>query len=136
LLQSPDGKFTEEADKAGVASTFTTRGAAVVDFNNDGLLDLVVVNRNDKAQLWRNTSTNLGHWLQIKLEQPATNRDAIGAWIEVKHGDKMMRREITSGGGHASGENGWWHFGLGDTTQSARHLARWHSGRMAKCRWQ
>jgi enediyne biosynthesis protein E4 len=77
----------------------------------------VVVNHGDKAQLWRNTSTNAGHWIEIKLEQPAPNRDVIGAWIEVKRGDKIMRREITVGGGHASGQSGWWHFGLGDASK-------------------
>lgn len=127
LLQGADGKFTDVASQAGVASTFSSRGAAVVDFNNDGLLDLVVVNRNDKAQLWRNTSTHLGHWLQLKLQQTTPNRDGIGSWIEVKHGDKIMRREITSGGGHASGENGWWHFGLGNATQTQVRVIWPHS---------
>lgn len=133
LLQGADGKFTDVASQAGVASTFTSRGAAVVDFNNDGLLDLVVVNRNDKAQLWRNTSTNLGHWLQLKLQQPTVNRDGIGSWIEVKQGDKIMRREITSGGGHASGENGWWHFGLGVSTQTQVRVV-WPDGTAGE--WQ
>ncbi len=133
MLQGADGKFTDVASKAGVASTYSSRGAAVVDFNNDGLLDLVVVNRNDKAQLWRNTSTNLGHWLELKLQQPTTNRDGIGAWIEVKHGDKIMRREITSGGGHASGENDWWHFGLGEVKQTEARVI-WPGGTAGK--WQ
>lgn len=133
LLQGADGKFIDVADKAGVASMFSARGAAVVDFNNDGLLDLVVVNRNDKAQLWRNTSTNLGHWIEFKLQQPTSNRDAIGAWIEMKHGDKIMRREITSGGGHASGENGWWHFGLGQMVEAEMRVV-WPDG--SKDEWQ
>ncbi len=118
LLQGAAGKFVEVADKAGVASTATSRGGMVVDFNLDGLLDVVVVNRRETAQVWRNTSTNAGHWLQVRLRQAATNRNAIGAWIEVKRGDKITRREITSGGGHASGHNGWWHFGLGADTQA------------------
>ena len=127
MLQGVDGKFTEVGDKAGVASTKTARGAAVVDLNGDGLLDLVVVNRHDPAQVWRNSSTNLGHWLQIALQQPGTNRDAIGAWIEVKHGDATAIREITSGGGHAGGQLGWWHFGLGaDTTAQIRVI--WPDG--------
>ncbi len=117
LLQTGEGKFVETADKAGVASVATSRGAALADFNMDGLLDLVVVNRWEKAQLWRNITASAGHWLVVKLEQPAPNRDAIGAWLEVKRGDKVMRREITVGGGHASGQNGWWHFGLGDMAQ-------------------
>jgi enediyne biosynthesis protein E4 len=113
LLGTPGGKFVEVADKAGVASTETSRGGMIVDFNLDGLLDLVVVNRNAGAQVWRNTSKSAGHWLQVQLEQPAANRNGIGAWIEVRQGQTVLRREVTSGGGHASGHIGWWHFGLG-----------------------
>ena len=114
LVQGADGKFIEMADKAGVASLMQSRGASLTDFNLDGLIDLVVVNRNSPAQVWRNTSTDTGHWLQVKLHQEGANRDGIGAWIEVKHGDKMMRREITIGGGQVSGGNGWWHMGVGE----------------------
>ncbi len=118
LLGKADGKFVEVADKAGVASTETARGGMVVDFNLDGLLDMVVVNRNANAQVWRNTSKQTGHWLQVQLQHAGANRNGIGAWIEVKRGDKITRREITSGGGHASGHLGWWHFGLGDATNA------------------
>jgi enediyne biosynthesis protein E4 len=118
LIQGADGKFVEAAQTSGVWSVANARGAAVVDFNLDGLLDLVVINRNEPAQIWRNISTNAGHWLQLRLQQAGSNRDAIGAWIEVKQGDKIMSREITSGGGHASGSIGWWHIGLGETIQS------------------
>ncbi len=113
LIQQADGKFVEEGDKAGVASTAISRGAALADFNLDGLLDLVVVNRWSKAQLWRNTSQLSGHFIEVKLEQPAPNQNAVGAWLEVKRGDKVMRREITAGGGHGSGQSGWVHMGLG-----------------------
>jgi enediyne biosynthesis protein E4 len=113
-LGKTDGTFIDVAKNAGVASTQTSRGGMVVDFNLDGLLDLVVVNRRSPAQLWRNTSQNLGHWLHVSLEQQGPNRNGIGAWIEVRHGEAVTRREITSGGGHASGQVGWWHFGLAD----------------------
>ncbi len=56
----------------------------------------------------------MGDWLARRLEQPAPNRDAIGSWIEVRTGDRTTEREVTVGGGHASGELGWIHFGLGD----------------------
>ena len=118
LLQGAGGKFTEVADKAGVASIATSRGAALADFNLDGLLDLAVVNRWEKAQVWRNASTGTGHWIAIKLEQPAPNRNAIGAWLEVRRGSTIMRREITIGGGHASGQAGWIHFGLGAAAET------------------
>lgn len=114
LLQRFDGKFFEAADRAGVASGAISRGGAVADFNVDGLLDLVAVNRWEKAQLWRNVSKDAGRFLSVSLAQEGTNRDAIGAWIEVRRGSSVQRREVFSGGGHASGQNGWWHFGLGN----------------------
>jgi hypothetical protein len=95
----------------------TARGAALADFNLDGLVDLVVVNRWENAQIWRNTSTNAGKWVALKLSQPGPNRDAIGAWVEVRcDGTQVTLREITSGGGHVGGQIGWWHFGLGQSS--------------------
>ncbi len=118
LLQRADGTFQEAGDLAGVASMKIARGAGLADFNLDGLIDLVVVNRREPAQLWRNTSTNAGHWLAVEIGQPGANPDAIGAWVEVKRGDVVIRREVTVGGGHASGQSGWLHFGLGADTQT------------------
>ena len=123
LLGQPDGTFAESGDKAGVASFAQARGASVIDLNADGQMDIVVVNRNEGAEIWRNSGTDtqgqpLGHWLQFALAQQGANRNAIGAWIEVKVADKVQRREITSGGGHAGGQLGYWHFGLGQATEA------------------
>ena len=117
FLGQPDGVFLEVGDKAGVASFGIARGAQLVDFNLDGLLDLVVVNRWEPAQLWRQTGETGGGWIQVRLQQPGTNRDAIGAVVEIKRGDVVERHEITSGGGHVSGSVGWLHFGLGAATE-------------------
>ncbi len=133
LIQQPDGKFVEVAQTSGAWSVANARGAAIVDFNLDGLLDLIVINRNDPAQVWRNTSAKAGHWLEFRLEQKGANRDAIGAWIEVKNGDKILSREITSGGGHASGQSGWWHFGLGKETKTEARVI-WPDGTIGA--WQ
>ena len=115
-----DGKFIEVGDKAGVASMQTApRRRRCADFNLDGLLDLVVVNRNNDAQIWRNTTADAGHWLDVRLEEPGANRDAIGAWIEDYRRQRgACSREITVGGGHASGQATWIHFGLADMTDA------------------
>lgn len=127
LLGQADGKFIESADKAGVASMASSRGAALEDFNLDGLLDLVVVNQNEPAQLWRNSTETAGHWLGIRVQQQGSNLEATGGWIEIKRGDKIMTRELTVGGGHVSGQHGWWHFGLGEQT-NAEVRVTWPDG--------
>lgn len=113
LLQREDGTFEEAGDRAGVAAMGLSRGAALADFNADGLVDLVVVNRREPAQIWRNTTQGARHWLSVQLAQDGVNRDAIGAWVEVDMGSHIQRREITLGGGHAGGILGARHFGLG-----------------------
>jgi hypothetical protein len=133
LLQGADGNFVEAADKAGLLNFAQARGAAVADFNLDGKMDVLIVNRHENVKLWRNISSNLGHWLEVRLQQDGPNRDGIGAWIEVKLGDKVMRREITSGGGHVSGQNTWWHFGLGSQTQTQVRVL-WPSGSFGEWR--
>ena len=134
LLQQGDGRFTEVGQQAGVASYRRGRGGLLVDLNGDGMLDMLVVNRWDKAQLWRNLGTgtagkpqDLGPWLQLRLRQPGGNRDAIGAWVEVDLGTRTVRQELTVGGGHASGHLGWMHFGLGQS-QKAKLRVQWPHG--------
>jgi len=113
LIQKPNGTFAEFGDVAGVASLGRSRGAVLMDFNLDGLLDLAVVNRRAPLEVYRNTSSDTGNWLSVRLEQSAPNVDAVGAWIEVDDGTGIQAREITVGGGHAGGRAGPEHFGLG-----------------------
>jgi hypothetical protein len=120
LLGGPDGTFHEAADVAGILSFDRGRGAALADFNLDGLLDLVEVNYGAPVRLWRNAGSDPaappsahGSWLAIRVRQPAPNVDAIGALVEVRIGDTILRREVTVGGGHAGGDLGWLHVGLG-----------------------
>jgi hypothetical protein len=118
LLGQDDGTFTEVADKANLLSFLRGRGATLTDFNLDGKLDILVMNRRDNAQVWRNISEDLGNWLQLRLSQDEVNRYGIGAWLKVEAGDKIIEREITIGGGHASGELGWIHIGLGSADKT------------------
>lgn len=116
LLQREDGTFAEAGELAGVASMAMSRGGAVVDLNADGALDLVVVNRFSPAQLWRNAGGLPGGWLAVWPEMAGANRNAIGAWVEVRADGRTVGREITVGGGHVSGQLVPWHFGLGQAT--------------------
>jgi enediyne biosynthesis protein E4 len=134
LLGQPDGTFTESAEKAGILSFARARGAALADLNLDGMLDLVEVNRRENVSVWRNVGSGdatrpaaLGDWLAIHLDQPGPNRDAIGAWVEVKAGERTLRREVTVGGGHAGGQLGWIHFGLG-AADTAQVRVQWPGG--------
>ena len=133
LVQGEDGKFTEMGDRAGVASTATGRGGALSDFNLDGRIDLLVVNQGSPVEVWRNTTEGAGHFLQLALREDAPNRDAVGAWIEVKTRDHIQRREITIGGGHASGKTGWHHFGLGEMSETEIRIL-WPGGEVGD--WQ
>lgn len=127
FLQGPDGAFWEAGDRAGVASMKIGRGGILADLNLDGALDMVVANRWENAELWRNTDVGGGQAVQVRLRQDGPNRDAIGAWVELKRGDDVERREITVGGGHMSGQLGWWHFGLG-ADQGAEVRVIWPDG--------
>ena len=134
LMGRPDGTFVEGAESAGIVNFDRARGAALVDLNLDGLLDLVVVNRQTNVKVWRNVGGGdaqqpapMGHWLALRLDQPAPNVDAIGAWVEVRVGGRTSVREITIGGGHAGGQLGWIHAGLGSAT-TAEVRVQWPDG--------
>ena len=100
FLGRADGTFAQATEDAGIVSFERARGAAVVDLNLDGMLDLVVVNRREPVKVWRNVgrgdadrAVSTGHWLAVRLEQPAPNVDAVGAWLEVRAGrpDRVKR---------------------------------------------
>ncbi len=127
LLGRPDGTFAEVAADVGLLSFARARGAQVTDLDGDGLLDLVVVNREAEAQLWRNVSVGLGHALMVRLHQEGADPAGIGAWLEVDLGGRVVQRELHVGGGHASGHWGWTHVGLGDA-ESVELRVQWPDG--------
>jgi hypothetical protein len=109
----------------------------LADFTMHGLLDLVEVNYGEPVKVWRNVGSGdagrvvqMGNWLAIRLDQAAPNRDAIGAWIEVQVGKSAIRRELTIGGGHAGGQLGWVHFGLGEA-RSVQVRVQWPDGEVS-----
>ncbi|MBM3696256.1 MAG: CRTAC1 family protein [Actinobacteria bacterium] len=140
LLGGPGGAFVEGARDAGYLSFGKDRGAALVDCNLDGLPDLVQVVRREDVRVWRNAGSGdaagtqaMGHWLALQLEQPGANGFGVGAWIEVRSGDRTTLRQLTVGGGHAGGQLGWIHFGLGEA-RSAEVRVQWPDGEFGP--WQ
>ncbi len=138
LLQGRDGTFERAAKAAGIQHFDRTRGAALADLNLDGLLDLVEVNRREPVRLWRNVGAGtagkpraMGHWLSIELAQPAPNVDAVGAWLEAEWDGGRLLREATIGGGHAGGEQGPIHVGLG-SADAARVRVTWPDGEVSE----
>jgi hypothetical protein len=134
FIGQPGGRFVEGAQDAGIVAYARARGAVVVDLNLDGLLDMVIVNRQEPATLWRNVGRGdaerpaaIGHWLDVRLQQPAPNVDAIGAWVDVRAGGRTTTREVTVGGGHVSGHLGWLHSGIG-SAERAEVRVQWPDG--------
>ena len=108
LIGQPDGTFVEGAEAAGISAFDRAAGRALVDLNLDGLLDLVVVNRQANVTVRRNVGAGDadaaradGSLARRAPAAAAPNVDAIGAWVEVRAGGRTDVREVTVGGGHA-----------------------------------
>ncbi len=134
LMGGPDGRFANAGVAAGIVTYASARGASLADFNLDGLPDLVVVNRKADVEVWRNVGRGsadnpvaMGNWLQLEPRQDGGNRNAVGAWVEVRIGARTLRREVIVGGGHASGHAGWVHFGVG-AAERAEVRVQWPGG--------
>jgi hypothetical protein len=126
-----NGKFADVSEAAGpVLSVRTTaRGACFADYDNDGKMDAFVVNLGGKGTLVHNVSTNTGHWVAIKLKGTKSNRDGIGARVEVFAAGKRQTAERVAGSGYLSQNDERLHFGLGAATTVDKILVHWPSGR-------
>ena len=105
------------------------RGSAAGDFDNDGDLDLLVLNLNGPARLYRNDGGNRGNWIMVRTVGTASNRDGIGARVRVKSGGTTQVRDIRSSSGYLSQGDFRAHFGVGKSQKVDRIEVRWPSGR-------
>ncbi len=106
-----------------------SRGSAAGDFDDDGDLDLLVLNLNGPARLYRNDGGNRGNWIMVRTVGTAGNRDGIGARIRVKSGGTTQVRDIRSSSGYLSQSDPRAHFGVGKSKKVDRIEVRWPSGR-------
>jgi hypothetical protein len=105
------------------------RGLAVGDLDNDGALDLVVTAVAGPARLYRNVAPKAGHWLMLRLLDPALKRDAYGAEVAVTAGGRRFGRTVNPGGSYLSHNDVRAHFGLGRTERVDQIEVRWPDGR-------
>jgi len=106
------------------------RGSAFVDLNNDGFMDIVVTNLNEPARILMN-SGNGNHWLLLDLAGTQSNRDAIGAQVDLTLGSgQVLSNHVTASVGFMSSSDRRVHFGLGKERVVKRLQIRWPSGRV------
>src|SRR5262245_58511942 len=124
------GKFKEVARDLGgdLSIPKSSRGAAFGDFDNDGDIDVLVINMNDRPSLYRNEGGNANHWITLKLSGARSNRDAIGARVEIRAGGKVQVQEVRSGGSYLSSNDVRVHFGLGSASRVESIRVRWPNG--------
>lgn len=126
-----NGKFAEESEAVGLRALpmKSARGGAYSDYDNDGDVDIVISNIDDRPQLLENIGGNAGHWLELKLIGTKSNRDAIGARAKLTSGALVQYDRVRAGGSYISGNDLRLHFGLGDHSAADSLEIYWPSGR-------
>lgn len=114
---------------SGLATVSSARGAAFGDLFNDGKIDVVINNLDERPTLLRNVSQDIHHWIEIQLIGGAGSpRDGVGATLLLKAGGITQREDILSGGSFLSSNDQRAHFGLGNATKIDDLTIRWPSG--------
>jgi hypothetical protein len=124
-----NGRFEELIDEAGpgVSAVHASRGCAFGDFDNDGDIDVLVMNMNEPPSLLRNDVSGKGRWLKVLLEGVKSNASAIGARVTARYGDRVQTQEVSAQSSFYSANDRRLHFGLGPAT-SASLTIRWPNG--------
>lgn len=128
-----NGRFEELPGMGGpgVEAPHASRGCAFCDFDNDGDMDILIVNHNEPPSLLRNDITGNHHSIKIKLIGVKSNRSAIGARATVRYGDKVQAQEVLSQSSYLSVNDSRLHFGLGLVTKLDIEI-RWPLGQVEK----
>ena len=125
----PGPRFVEVVPRGGTARLLaaTSRGAAFGDLDNDGGVDVVVVNRDAHPYLLRNVVAGRGHWSLLRILDEH-GRDAIGAELRMNVGDRAIRRDVQTAYSYLASNDPRVHVGLGKETAIKNLRVRWPDG--------
>ena len=127
-----NGKFVNVTEQCGrgLTTVHSSRGCAFGDFDNDGDMDVLVMNMNEPPSLLR-ADVKAGHrWLKVKLSGTESNRSAIGARVRVKCGAHWQAQQVESQSSYYSVNDFRLHFGLGEAPKADLVEVRWPSGKI------
>jgi hypothetical protein len=124
-----DGRFEELIEEAGpgIVAAHSSRGCAFGDFDNDGDVDVLVMNMNEPPSLLRNDVQAENNWLKVQLIGTKSNRSAVGSRVIARYGDRRQAKEVVAQSSFYSADDRRLHFGLGAET-SADLTIQWASG--------
>jgi len=136
FFENNNGMFTEKAPAVGLNDYGIGRGSVVFDMDNDGDLDLLVINQkpvlnypvNSQTHLYRNDAAK-GNWLKVALKGIDSDARGIGSRVEIVVGKIKMIREIDGGSSHLSQNSTIAHFGLGAATAVDSVIVTWTGGK-------
>ncbi len=125
-----NGAFSDISAQAGpgLQERHSSRGAAFADFENDGLVGIVINNQNEPPSLLQQSERPPGHWIEFQLQGTKSNRSAIGARVSVSAGGHTQLSEVRSGGSYLSQNDFRLHFGLGASGEAEKVEIVWPSG--------
>jgi hypothetical protein len=124
-----NGRFVEMGAEAGpdLAVRHLSRGCAFGDFDNDGDLDILIMNQNDAPSLLRNDAPSENHWLKVRLQGTKSNRSAIGVRVLARYGALEQQQTVLSQTSYLSANDPRLHFGLGSEKTASLEI-QWPSG--------
>jgi hypothetical protein len=131
FLNAGNGKFTQHVSRKEMfsARVEVSRGLCTGDIDNDGDLDMLLLNTAAKARLYRNVAKKTGSWLRLRAIEPAFGgRDAYGARVTVRSGGKRWTRWISPSSSYLSSHDPIAHVGLGSLAAVDCIEVRWPDG--------